>query len=175
VVTVELRRLRADEGPQLRAVRLRALRDAPSAFASTAEAEEAQPSGDWELAAARRATSDTEATFVAVDGGTWVGLAGAYVTGDPARSVELVSMWTAPEHRGEGIGRGLVEAVIAWASSVGAETVGLCVTEGNHPATRLYDQTGFEATGECRPLPSDPARTEVRMRRRIEPAADPQS
>jgi GNAT superfamily N-acetyltransferase len=174
-VATEIRRVRAGEGEQLRSIRLRALRDAPFAFASTLELEAGRSADSWERAAERRATSDTEATFVALDEDRWLGLAGAYVTENRPRAVELVSMWTAPECRRRGIGRRLVEAVADWAGSVGARTVELCVTEGNGPATRLYEGTGFVPTGECRPLASDPARIEVRIHRPVEggPAGSP--
>jgi ribosomal protein S18 acetylase RimI-like enzyme len=41
----------------------------------------------------------------------------------------------------------------------------LWVAEANEPARRLYERYGFTPTGECQPLPSDPAVPEIRMRR----------
>ena len=99
-MSVRVRRLRPNEGAQLRDLRLRVLSDAPYAFASNYEREAAYSLSTWDEGATRRATGDNEATFVALDAGKWVGLVGAY---RPAPgTAELVSMWAAPEARGRG-------------------------------------------------------------------------
>jgi ribosomal protein S18 acetylase RimI-like enzyme len=164
---MELRRIRTDEGGRLRDIRLRALRQAPTAFSSSASEEDSQPRDEWDRAAARRASSNSEATYVAVHDGEWVGLVGAYVSDPDGRRVDLVSMWTVPEVRGRGIGRALVDAALAWAASVDAASVELWVTRGNDPAIRLYESMGFEATGDHQPLPSDPCKDQIRMRRPV--------
>lgn len=161
-MTVHVRRLHPNEGAPLRDIRLRALSDSPSAFSSTYQREAAYSPAMWEEAAARRATGDHEATFVAVEATEWLGLVGVYRPGDPG-TAELVSMWTAPEARGRGIGTALVEAVIAWARAAGVRDVQLWVTRGNEPAIRLYEGMGFCSTGEHKALPSDPCRDELRM------------
>ena len=46
------------------------------------------------------------------------------------------------------------------------DAVELWVTRGNDRAVRLYESAGFRATGDHQPLPSDPCRDELRMRRR---------
>jgi hypothetical protein len=46
-VDVTVRRVRADEGPVLKAIRLAALLESPSAFGSTHAAEVDQPDDDW--------------------------------------------------------------------------------------------------------------------------------
>ena len=168
---VEVRRLRAGEGGELREIRLRALADAPSAFAGTYEEESARPTAWWADAAGRWATSGREAHFVAVEGGRWVGLAGAFLRDDAGRSAELVSMWTAPEARGRGIGAALVRAALDWAVGAGAGEMGLWVTRGNDAAARLYARFGFVPTGDVEPLPSDPCLDELRMVRPVTPEA----
>jgi len=77
--------------------------------------------------------------------------------------VDLVSMWCAPDVRRSGVARALVGAVVDWAHSSGTHVVGLWVTRGNEPATRLYERLGFVANGNHQPLPSDPCKDEVRM------------
>ena len=80
-------------------------------------------------------------------------------------------MWVAPTHRRRGVGRGLVDAVIAWTQDTGGSDVGLWVTRGNSAAEQLYESMGFTATGERQRLPSDPSKEEARMVRSIrEPA-----
>ncbi len=71
-------------------------------------------------------------------------------------------MWTDPAARSTGVGRALVDEVVAWATG---ESVQLWVTQGNSAAQRLYESCGFVLTGDYQPLPSDPCKDEVRMRR----------
>lgn len=103
------------------------------------------------------------ATFIARVAGAGAGIVSAHpVAGDEA-TIELVSMWTAPEHRRAGVGRGLVDAVVRWAQSRDAARVVLWVVRGNDAARAFYESVGFRATDEIAPLPSDPCRHEQRM------------
>ena len=159
----ELRRVRPGEGGRLREIRLRALSEAPGAFGSTFAAESDRPDDDWDRAATARSAGKAEATFVAEVGGNWVGLAGGYRLSDQPGTVRLFSMWVAPETRGLGTGRRLVDAVLVWARAAGARAVDLWVTLDNDTALSLYRRAGFLPTDECRPLPSDPSRQIQRM------------
>lgn len=67
-----------------------------------------------------------------------------------------------PEARRQGVGADLVAAVIAWCRGYALPRVRVGVAEDNEAAARLYERAGFEPTGEARPLPSDPARRELR-------------
>jgi len=152
-LTIE--RLRPGNGERLRAVRLRALLDAPDAFETTFEESAARPAEHWNEALVRLAT------FVAnSDGGGDVGM----VRGAPHdRSPEagyLVSLWVAPEARGRGIGAALVDAVIDWARGRGFTRLVLDVADGNEPARRLYQRMGFVPNGVLGALP--PPRDHVR-------------
>jgi ribosomal protein S18 acetylase RimI-like enzyme len=71
------------------------------------------------------------------------------------------------EARGRGLGRALVEAVIAWARERGAAAIRLDVTdtERARPAAALYRSLGFAPTGERAPLDSDPALETIVMTR----------
>lgn len=163
-MTVHVRRIRSDDGPLLKTMRLAALADTPFAFGSTHAAEAVLTDDDWTVRAERAAGGDYSLYVVAeLDGGRVVGIAGAYRP-DPSRHVvDLVSMWTAPEARRTGAGRLLVRAVVDWARSTGAAAVELWVTRGNDPAERLYRSMGFVETGDHQPLPSDPCKDELRM------------
>lgn len=166
-VTWELRRIQPGEGPQLREIRLRALADAPSAFASTYEEEVGRPASWWEEAAASRAAGSLAATFVTAAHGAWGGLVGAFRTPERHEHVHLVSLWVAPEHRRVGVGRLLVEEVLAWAGSTAGEVVELWVNERNQSAIGLYTRAGFVATGDRQPMPSHPSHEEQRMTLRL--------
>ncbi len=160
---VGVRRIRANEWRDLRWVRLEALADAPYAFKAIHAEELIFPDAEWQRRAAAGADGRASATFLAELNGAIVGLVGAHLPrGDGM--VELVSMWASPVARGAGVGAALVAAVVDWADTAVVE---LWVTRGNDPAVRLYERCGFEVTGDFQPLPSDPCRDEIRMRRRL--------
>ncbi|MFM7685324.1 MAG: GNAT family N-acetyltransferase [Actinomycetota bacterium] len=159
MVTIE--RIRPDDWVALRAVRIAALTDSPSAFGSTLERELAFSDADWQLRADASASGSERATFLARSGGEVVGIVGGFVDGD---AVELVSMWVAPPARGTGLGRSLVERVVEWTTDdTEAPRVDLWVVRGNDAALRLYESVGFAVTDDVQPLPSDPCRDEIRM------------
>ena len=143
---MDVRRIEVGEGERLRALRLAALRDAPGAFAATAEGDAARPAEDWDMLG-----GGPGAVFVA---GEWEGMAGVYLDGEQP---VLWGMWVAPPARGRGLGRALAETVIGWARDRGLERLTLTVSDAAAPAERLYTRLGFARTGESRPLESDPA------------------
>lgn len=66
--------------------------------------------------------------------------------------VELFQMWVAPDARGFGVGRALLECAVTWAMDQGAQRVRLGVTIADSPAMRLYKATGFYSVGIAEPL-----------------------
>lgn len=163
-----VRRIRADEAVSLRAFRLRALAEAPTAFGSTLARETSFADATWQERAERGASGIDSVTFVAEHEGRWVGLASGLAfdpdVPDDARP-ELVSMFVAPEARGRALGEALVDAVVDWAASRRATGLCLWVTATNAAAIRLYEKCGFRPTGEEKPLAHSPALMLVRMAR----------
>jgi GNAT superfamily N-acetyltransferase len=162
-----LRAIGPDDWALLRDIRLRSLADAPHAFGSTLSEQSAYPDSWWQDRT--RDLGADAAGFAAVDGGRWVGLVRIYREANDLSVAQLVSMWVDPAARRRGIGRALVERALEWAREHGATRVILWVTETNEPALRLYEACGFERTGECQPLPSDPSRNEIAMHRAVLP------
>jgi ribosomal protein S18 acetylase RimI-like enzyme len=163
-----VRRLGAGEADLLRDLRLRALRDAPMAFGSTLGREEAFDAQEWERRTAASAAGEDQATFIAEPA---VGLAIVVLDGDDPLVAHLYSMWVAPEARGMGAGRALVDAVVAWAAERGARRLTTAVTEGNAVATALYAAAGFTDTGGREPLGHSDAVVAV-LERELEPSRD---
>lgn len=175
-MNVEIRRIHAGEGPQLRVLRLRALADDPSAFSSTYAREELFPETRWVQWAKESAAGDDHALFVAIVDGISRGLIGA-ARAEPigdledrllarstgAHGVGLYSMWTDPEYRGHGLGRQLVDAAIAWAEDIRAPYVALWVTRDNERAIELYRRSGFTETDVVRSVPDDPCAGQIRL------------
>lgn len=143
-----IRRLRADEWQELRELRLRALADAPQAFAFTLGEAERQSDAEWRDAAHRGAAGDRQSTFVADEGGRFVGMAiGRFPDPDDPELVNLIAMWVDPMARRKGLGTRLVNAVLRWAAERGARTVRLGVNESDERAVAFYRALGFKATG----------------------------
>src|SRR4051812_41372155 len=65
MVGVSVRRITAEEGPELQRVRLAALADAPFAFGSTLEAESDRPAAEWADRARWGSSGRDRATFLA--------------------------------------------------------------------------------------------------------------
>jgi ribosomal protein S18 acetylase RimI-like enzyme len=72
-------------------------------------------------------------------------------------------MWVDPSHRGGGIGRALIDAVVQWCIEREVSELRLWVTKSNTGAMRLYRSYGFVTTGSERPLPSNRILSEVEM------------
>lgn len=137
-------------------VRLRALLDSPTAFSSTFAKESTLTDDDW-VARVAQWSSGTSTTYLALDTGRACGIAsGMLDQSDPSRA-HLLSMWVAPTHRRMGIGRSLVEAVLAWARAKNVQTMQLLVTSNNDPAIQFYRRLGFTLTGNAATYANDPA------------------
>jgi GNAT superfamily N-acetyltransferase len=153
---MEVRRLRADEWPQWRDLRLAMLSDAPYAFGSTYAEASTFTDDDWRARATRLATAEDNVLYVA---GDWLGCAGGYVDEDSG-FLNVFGVFTRPQARGQRVAERCVTAVLDWARGRGETEVRLWATDGNDPATRLYARLGFTPTGAVQPLPSDESRTE---------------
>jgi ribosomal protein S18 acetylase RimI-like enzyme len=185
--TAEVRRLHPGEWAAVREIRLTALAQAPDAYASSLEREQAFDEQDW-----RRRLAET-AYF-----GAWapgaapalVGLVATFPEADPdpaspdtaspdtaspdtasppARTWHLVGMWVSPEHRGQQIADRLVAAVCDLARAHGAGQVALWVADSNPRAQAAYRRLGFAPSGERGILhpggPGQPDLWEARMTR----------
>lgn len=132
---------------EFRAIRLRALADAPDSFGATLAAAEQQSEEMW-----RDRLSTSCPILVVRDQGEAVAMGGAWVAPDDADRMWIWGMWTAPEARGLGHGRSLVMWLLDWASARSISVAELHATEGNDTARGLYETCGFVATGEWEPL-----------------------
>ena len=147
-----IRRVETDDWERLRDVRLRALASDPEAFLETVEQARDFPESRWRD---RATPSESQATFVAEDHGSWDAMVTSFVADDPAVAY-LVGMWVAPELRGSGVAAALVERVLEWARAGGRARVVLSVEPGNDRAARLYEKCGFVELPEPPELPYEP-------------------
>ena len=160
---MRLHRVQPGDAARLRDIRLRSLREAPDAFATSFEEASARPPEFWEEWT--RAPCAEKVTVVAVDDERWIGIVSGWALEDRPGTVWLARLWVDPEARGEGVGLRLVAAVAEWGRERGCATVDLSVTANNTAAAAFYALAGFVETGRRRPLPADPSRTEVFLTR----------
>ena len=142
---MEVRRLAIADGPEYRALRLRALREHPDAFTSSYEEDAPQP---LQVTFARLA-SPLYAFWGAFQRGEMCGMVGL----EHERRAKnrhkgvVIGMYVTPERAGQGVGRALLQALLAHARSEGVQSLVLTVTEGNAHAQRLYTGAGFRSFG----------------------------
>lgn len=183
-MTIELRRVTAEDWQDWRSVRLAALREAPRAFGSRL--------ADWADAAEERwrarlslpgaldllavdvagpSVPGAEVAGAAVSGAAAprvVGMASGVPDPDDASVVELISMWVDPDARGRGVARSLIDAIVDRAAAAGAFAVRLAVMPDNAVARRAYERAGFVALDEPGDALPD-GRHEVLMERDLAP------
>jgi ribosomal protein S18 acetylase RimI-like enzyme len=160
-------RLLPQDWQAYRAIRLAMLQESPRSYGST----HAQAAGfDEQLWKERLADN---AVMLAVVGTTSAGSVmysefGMTGSGDCA----LYGMWVDPRFRRAGVGRALVDAVIARAQAAGKRRVVLHVVADNTPAAGLYERAGFVPTGRTLPYPPDDKALEVEMALVLEDGLD---
>lgn len=147
-----IRQIGEEDWQRLRDVRLRALEQDPAAFLETHANALTFPEEHWRMRATR---TDAQASFAFERHGHFDGLVACFVADDPA-TVFLVAMWVAPELRGSGAARGLVEAVLDWARARSAARVCLSVEGDNDRAAGLYEKCGFVETLDPPEFPYEP-------------------
>ncbi len=141
-----IRPLTAADAAAYRPLRLQALRDHPEAFGASHEDEAAR---SLEMTAKRLDGGPLNCVFGAFAGDELVGTAGFVVPDRSAKSRHkglLVGVHVAPAHRGCGLGRALVTAVIDHARDR-VELLQAAVGVANAPALRLYESLGFRHYG----------------------------
>jgi GNAT superfamily N-acetyltransferase len=167
VSAASVRTIRHDESATLRALRLRALADAPAAFASTLAAESALGDDHWRRLVKEAVAGDEATIAIAIDGDRRVGMAGGYWFERDPGIAQLWGLWVEPAARGAHIGAALVGAVGDWAASGGATTVRLGIIEPADELRRFYARLGFVALDDPAPLRTDPTRFAAFMVRRV--------
>jgi GNAT superfamily N-acetyltransferase len=164
---VECRRVRAGEGARLRAVRLRALQDAPGAFATTFEQECRRPQRFWTKLARASDRAEDRLILVIDDGRQWTAMAATHWFDRPAGIAQLWGLWVQAPDRGTGVASRLVADVSSWAYAQGGNLLRLGVIERAAELEDFYRRLGFTRTGETKSLPSGGQDTAFFMARRL--------
>ena len=139
---IVIRQLRPADADAYRSLRLSGLAESPEAFGSDFATESASPIEAF--------AKTLESLYVAgaFDGDRLVGVTG-FRQLDREKTRHRGDIWgvyVAPDARGKGIGRGVMEHVLEHARGRVLQ-VHLSVTTGNSPAVALYEHLGFERYG----------------------------
>jgi GNAT superfamily N-acetyltransferase len=159
---LELAILGADDWPIAREVRLRALKDSPSAYIADYEDEVTVGEDGW------RERFNRMRWVVARDESRIIGLASSVrVAGRPAYERHIESVWVDPRYRRTGVLRAVLAELAAVEPDVTEWRV--WVLDTNTVAREVYDRLGFCATGERQPLTDGSGRLEIRLRYGLSP------
>jgi len=107
---------------------------------------------------------DHAINIVLVDGGALIGYAAAWIVYD---EIHLLSIAVEPEKRRQGLGREMLESLMATGKAGGGERVILEVREGNGAARSFYRAFGFCEVGKRRGYYSDTGEDAVIMECRL--------
>ncbi len=141
----------ASDWPALKATRLAALLDAPTAFGASHASAARFSDADWQ----QRAVSTPQRTFfLAFDREHAIGLAAQVVAGNG--ECHLIAMWVQQPYRGLAVAQGLVDAVKECAVDNGHVRLVLDVAPENARAAAFYRKQGFVFLPEWEPLESHP-------------------
>ena len=130
-----------DDWVRKRELRLRALREAPAAFASTYERERHYTELDW-------CDWPRDGIFFAAGTPEPHSIACGWLPIRQPDVANLISMWVAPEQRGRRVAAALIDAVVDWARVQDRDHLELEVAAGNEAARRAYERYGFAATSK---------------------------
>jgi ribosomal protein S18 acetylase RimI-like enzyme len=153
---LELALLGTDDWQILREVRLRALKDSPTAYISEYQEESA-----WDEAAWRRRFLQRH-WAVAHRAGAIIGLASSVLVDErPPHERHIESVWVDPRYRRTGVLRALLTHLATAEPDVTDWRI--WVLDTNDIARNVYARLGFRPTDEQQPLLDDSGRLEIRL------------
>ena len=162
-VPVRVTRVRPQDWPAWRQIRLEALEDTPIGFVELLADARQRTDAQWQERAAAAAEGDAHGLWLAWDGERPVGCTGA-VRYEPGDDALVYSVYVSPTARGGDVLDQLLGAVTAWARTLdGGTRLRLEVHEDNARARAAYARRGFVETGGTAPYPPDPSRSELEM------------
>jgi ribosomal protein S18 acetylase RimI-like enzyme len=145
---VHIAQLQATHAAPYRSLMLEAYELAADAFTTTAAERAAQPESFWVKRIAD--PSGLSVAMGAFEGEALVGTVALELSAKPKTLHKglVIGMYCAPSVRGRGVGRALLDGIVAQARARdGLKLLTLTVTEGNEPALHLYRSVGFETFG----------------------------
>lgn len=135
-------------------------------LASIAAIERAAFSDPWSLRSFREALDSASVYFACArsDAGSVVGYVVAWFVADQG---EIANIAVAPDERGRGVGRALLDSALGEAGARGISAVYLEVRDSNQRARELYASRGFEEVGRRRRYYRRPVEDAIVLRRTL--------
>ena len=135
-------------------------------LASVAAIERVAFSDPWSLRSFREALDSGSVYFACArsDAGGVLGYVVAWFVADQG---EIANIAVAPDQRGHGVGRALLDAALGEAAARGISAVFLEVRDSNQPARELYASRGFEEVGRRRRYYRRPVEDAIVLRRTL--------
>jgi [ribosomal protein S18]-alanine N-acetyltransferase len=135
-------------------------------LASVAAIERTAFSDPWSLRSFREALDSASVYFACArsDAGSVLGYVVAWFVADQG---EIANIAVAPDQRGRGVGRALLDAALGEAAARGIGAVYLEVRDSNQRARELYASRGFEEVGRRRRYYRRPVEDAIVLRRTL--------
>ncbi len=133
-------------------IRLLSLIDSPDSFGSTYAREILFPDSEWQSRLAPLARAGYALPLIAEVDDQPVGLAWCLIHEPALQTACVYQMWVAPEVRGKGIAKALLNQIRTWALTKKCDYVTLAVTTSNDAAVELYLSEGFVPSGQIESL-----------------------
>jgi len=135
-------------------------------LASVAAIERAAFSDPWSLRSFREALDSGSVYFACArsDAASVLGYVVAWFVADQG---EIANIAVAPDQRGRGVGRALLDAALGEAAARGINAVFLEVRDSNQRARELYASRGFEEVGRRRRYYRRPVEDAIVLRRTL--------
>lgn len=144
---ISVRLLEEENWSEYRDVRLRALKESPEAFVASAEEETEFPEERWRdrMRRSRRLLAEEDETAI--------GVVSVGSHRSPEEGVgELFGLWVAPDRRGSGVARRLLEAAAGQARADDLKHLVYWVGTDNGRAVAFASSFGFRPTDSRRPM-----------------------
>jgi ribosomal protein S18 acetylase RimI-like enzyme len=143
--SIEIIQLTPDDWQVYRALRLEALRTEPQAFGSDYASNLQRSESSWRERLEESEAGEKGWIRFARRGDQLVGMLGGYVSEDDPAVVDVISMYVQPAHRGQGISKQLMSALLHTLSQHSQfERARLTVNIKQTAALKLYTSFGFE-------------------------------
>jgi len=146
-VKIEIVELKSSEASLCKELRLRALKDAPTAFSETYEQVIEFDSSYWELISNSMVEPNLQRMFIAKKSANCVGSVYALIDQNDSTVGRLGGMWVESANRNNGIGVKLFNSHKNWAMKLKFKSIKLWVQESENCAKPFYSKLGFIETG----------------------------
>lgn len=140
------RKIEADEWQKYKKIRLEALKNDPHAFGSSYKEEIKRTDDEWKNRAKSASADNSKKMFVGIpkNDDEFLAIGGAYTENNP-EEWHIMAIYVSPEHRGQGIGKVLMDEIIKVMKSRGdVKRLILRVNVAQEAAVHLYRSFGFK-------------------------------